>query len=48
MNRPDLVRRLYDSIRRYYPTTRIIVADNGNLPAELPDDPRLRVMQLEF
>ncbi|QDT05461.1 Glycosyl transferase family 2 [Rubripirellula lacrimiformis] len=45
-NRPGLVRRLVESIRLRYPRVRIVVADNGNVHARLPDD--VEVLRMPF
>lgn len=44
--RPRLLEQLVASIRRRYPQSRILVADNGRQKANLPDD--VRVLDLEF
>jgi hypothetical protein len=46
--RPYLVRRLYDSIRARYPRVRIVIAENGDRPAQLPADENLRMLNLPF
>ena len=44
--RPRLLEQLVASIRRRYPQSRILVADNGRQKANLPND--VRVLNLEF
>lgn len=46
--RPRSVERLYASIRRHYPNVRIVIVDNGDDPANLPDDPQLEYIILDF
>jgi hypothetical protein len=41
------VERLVESIRRFYPTTRIIIGDNGDRPANVSDD-HLTYLRLPF
>jgi GT2 family glycosyltransferase len=45
-NRPQLLRELIESIRARYPHVRIVVADNGDQHAALPDD--VEVIRLPF
>lgn len=45
--RPGCVERLVKSIRRFYPTTKIIIGDNGDQPANIRD-PHVRYLRLPF
>ncbi len=45
-NRPQHLRQLVESIRTRYPHVPIVVADNGNQHAVLPDD--VQIIQLPF
>lgn len=45
-NRPQLLQQLIQSIRVHYPNIPILVVDNGNRHAALPDD--IRVIRLPF
>ena len=44
--RPHHLRKLVESIRKYYPHAQIIVGDNGNQKASLPSD--VKVFDLPF
>ena len=46
--RPHCVERLVSSIRRYYPTVKILIADNGDQPAQVPGDPQLTYLCLPY
>jgi hypothetical protein len=45
--RPGCVERLVESIRRFYPKTKIIIGDNGDQPAKIQDD-HLTYLRLPF
>jgi hypothetical protein len=45
--RPGCVERLVESIRRFYPSTQIIIGDNGDQPANVSDS-RLTYLRLPF